>query len=79
MSYQPRPILKGFERLNSFPLDKRFVFRTFNELQTFASTNPTRYEGMVAAVSGADTFYYIKNNFSVVEVPLSERTYVPQS
>jgi hypothetical protein len=75
MSYQPRPILKGFERLNSFPLDKRFVFRTFSELQTFASSNPTRYQGMVASVSGNDTFYLIRNDYSIVEIPVSERTH----
>lgn len=67
---QPAPISvpKGYQRLDSFPLDANSVFATLAELQTYASSNGTAYAGQVCSVSSTGKVYVIQSDLSLLEI-----------
>jgi len=66
----PIPLPKGYQRLDPFPLDATTVFATYNQLLTYASSNPTAYAGQVCSVSSTNVAYII--NFDKTISPISE-------
>lgn len=60
-----------FERTNPVPLDKYTVFKNFNDLSTYADSNPVSYPGQLLAtveeVSGVN-FYKVNVDGSVTQL-----------
>jgi hypothetical protein len=50
MPAAPIPLPKSYRRLGDFPLDPSSVFSSLDDLESYASTNPTAYPGQPCAV-----------------------------
>jgi hypothetical protein len=44
------PVSKGFQRLDSFPLDTTSVFTNITDMSSYVSNNPVAYKGQLCTV-----------------------------
>jgi hypothetical protein len=67
-----RNLPSGFNRLSNFPFESYTVFNTLQEIEDYATSNPSAFPGQICSCLNPLSIYMITSNNNVILIKMFE-------